>query len=372
MSSRFKPVLLCVIVSLIFTACFPTGYKETKEKNGKQEELSIEELNSSENESISYDFDMNEDYPEECGIYSVEYRPWDEEKVRRVFFGSDDKGIYSYEYHKKSEYVEDKEEEYRHFYELEDGRRICCDAGQLSYSIYDAEKEDVTEYGMYPSVFSQFRGDEESIREWLPEENLQSFSVENGKKRVEEIITELDLPVDLNKVQIYAINAASHEWMEQNFMIDMKKLPDAYMLVYPVGFEEVCVAPISEQWNSALEVQVCGSYVVAVFTENRLEYFEFCKPISKGNFIRKETIYSKMQAIMAIKEHMNSMSVKRGESCKISGGVLQYVYMKKPIDMTGQFEIKPYWIFYQTKKKPDGMLFHRSIFVDAVTGQIFE
>lgn len=52
MSSRFKPVLLCVIVSLIFTACFPTGYKETEGKNGKQEELSIEELNSPENEGI--------------------------------------------------------------------------------------------------------------------------------------------------------------------------------------------------------------------------------------------------------------------------------------------------------------------------------
>lgn len=366
MKKRFQLVFLWIIVLLFLTACFPTGYQEKTTQDDAEEELSVEEINSSENENIIYDFDRTMDAPEECGIYSVCYRPWDEEEVRSIFFGSDDKGIYSYEYHLPSQYVEGDAIVW-HMYELADGRNVCCDAGTLLY---------YTQMGaQYMSVTSDFsldRGDDKTIREWLPEEKLEAFSADAAKKQLEEIITRLELPADPDQLLVYAIDQEAIERMgDGGRMKDGKNIPEAYMLVCPVKIGEASMAPMFQQQISFMDVMASGSYVIAIFSKERLERFEFCNPITEGELLRTEKICSKIHAIRKVKEYISSMVFRGGETCEISGGKLQYVYMLDVTDRTGQFEIHPYWIFQKKGTMPDGFTYCRAVFVDAVTGQTF-
>lgn len=360
MKKGFQAVFLWITISLFLTACFPTGYQEKMTQDDTEEELSMEEINSSENENIIYDFDRTMDAPEECGIYSVFYRPWDEEEVRSIFFGSDDKGIYSHEYHLPSQFVEGDSIVW-HAYELADGRYVCCDAGTLTY---------YTQMGrQYQSVTSEFsldRGDDKTIRKWLPEEKLEAFSADAAKKQLEEIIARLELPADQDQLLVYAIDQAAIEKMG-----DWGNIPEAYMLVCPVKIGGASMAPMLQQYISFMDVEANGSYVIAIFSKEGLESFEFCNPVTKGELLRTEKICSKMQAIRNVKEYINSMAFQGGETCEISGGKLQYVYMRALTDRTGQFEIHPYWIFQQKGTMPDGFTYYRAVFVDAVTGQTF-
>lgn len=344
-----------IIMILSLTACYPTG----KEPVGNKDFLiSTEELNASDSENITYDFNLEYSGHAALRTASTRLRGWDEEELRGIFFGDED-GNYELQWQDVSSFVTDPEENIQKFYMLPDGRSLHMDAGEVSF--YDMDKD----MNFIPSLYNLFLSDD-VMREYFPNQELESFSSDDALQTINEIMEKLSLPVH-EKPEVYAVDEAACKRLQEEFGVEREE--EVYFIVYPMSIEDISVLTYRSCFSSLNVDLTVRAY--AEFNKDGLIAFSCCGVPEKEMAFQEFSGCTAKEAAMQIKRRMESMSFT--SNVKISGGSLRYV----PINLLkeNEYQLKPMWVFLEEQEVEgdSGNYYHRRlILVDPETQNVIE
>lgn len=360
-----KLAALCMfLLTVSLTACYPTGKERV---GGNDFMISLEELNASDSENITFHFDP--EYADSSELYRVNtrFRRWDEEKLLSLFLGGD-AGNYEPYWQDVSYTTFDPEKNIQKCYLLPDGKLLCFDAGVIDF-LYTAES------GKSGKAFSKsaynILASEENMREYFPNEELESFPPDEALQTMNEIIKELSLPVS-KEPEIYALDTTLESCQKYWDEWGVETREDQYFIVYSMKIEETPIMQFRSLLltsNVDMSVNIC-----ALFDQEGILMFS-CEGVpEKEMSFQKFSGCSGKEAAAQVKKRIESMAFSG--KVKISGGALRYVPICSSQEEGAgdeEYQLKPMWVFLKEQEDISGSFMVRTlIFVDPETQAVLE
>lgn len=367
--SRIYLAFICsTIVS--FTSCYPTGDKRineneisnyvgnateandsipTKEKTSLSDTSSKIELNL---KNVRVSLELPNYTDKSLKQISAEMKQWDEEKLKDIFFNSEQALSYS-EY--ENRYANIK----CHSYETEDGRFLAYEPGFISY--YNLKKRRDYSYPMISSsVFNIDMYDTFSTVEF------DDFSIAQAQNTVESYLNKLEID-NFSDPIVYSITAEDANNFFDSFggITDKHGNPlekwteqqQCYILIYPFEYDDIEFSITRE------------NYILAIITKDDLIELS-CSNIVSSSITDENTInvqYNAENALNMIIDKYEKIIIDNPINiveCKLS-------YTKKGNSSSLLQQYTPVWEFTLKLESGDIVTNTSQMYVDVQSGEIY-
>lgn len=364
--------IICVTLALLMllcTACYPTG----EEMVNSIEEIDLFEMNKSDNENITFDFNESPKYEKSYPCFTAKFVEKEkfQEQASQIFLEDQNINDYTIQDNLTSNW-NDKENtftlykfnlykdifnDYNGAFALDNGY-IYFDRGGIRKG-YEASKSAIDDYKT-----------PENVRKHYADDKTNAVDLETVKTESEDILKSLGFDIT-SEPEIYVINKKVLESIsifKKDQLEIFKEEDEAYLIQYRKSINGLNL-PAFNTFSPAKDYSSIDPWVSFIYSKNGIELFSYC-PIEIVDKTENKNICSYETAISAAKSYVENTKLYNSEIVNVSGGELNYITEYDYIDHV--VNIKPVWIFIKESLFNDRKPFYDSIIIDALTGNKYE
>ena len=364
--------IICVTLALLMllcTACYPTG----EEMVNSIEEIDLFEMNKSDNENITFDFNESPKYEKSYPCFTAKFVEKEkfQEQASQIFLEDQNINDYTIQDNLTSNW-NDKENtftlykfnlykdifnDYNGAFALDNGY-IYFDRGGIRKG-YETSKSAIDDYKT-----------PENVRKHYADDKTNAVDLETVKTESEDILKSLGFDIT-SEPEIYVINKKALESIsifKKDQLEIFKEEDEAYLIQYRKSINGLNL-PAFNTFSPAKDYSSIDPWVSFIYSKNGIELFSYC-PIEIVDKTENKNICSYETAISAAKSYVENTKLYNSEIVNVSGGELNYITEYDYIDHV--VNIKPVWIFIKESLFNDRKPFYDSIIIDALTGNKYE
>lgn len=338
-------------MSVIMTGCFPTtenmqnsnsslsGDSSSGANNENDvskfptyiEDRDVQKLTIKANVNIPADFDINQ----KVSIVSAKPATWDRENI--VSGLSNGRQVVD-EFSGENSGPDD-----RFFsYTFDDDSNLTFYLGSVSYN---TEMEAEYQYTYYFDNYENFK-DEDTLKKMFSDKNIDGIEKSDAVDNANQVISLLDIDDILGEPQIYSMDAASVNFLQDEYdardkygekVSKWSDEQEAYLLIYPVLYQNIPSLCMNANGENEL---ISSSKVYFIYGRNGLISFEVSGVFDVKSMVQESYACSPLDAVQSIKNFFENIIIDT--AIEISLIKLAYI-TRYDIDNITEWRIEPVW-----------------------------
>lgn len=343
--------MLVVLVSAMMTGCFPTT--ENKQNSNSSlsgdnssgannendvsefptyiEDRDVEKLTIKANVNIPADFDINQ----KVSIVSAKPATWDRESiVSRISNGRQVVDEFSGE--------NSGPDDRFYSYTFDDNSNLTFYLGSVSYY---TEMEAEYQYTYYFDNYENFK-DEDTLKNMFSDKNIDGIEKSDAVDNANQVISLLDIDDILGKPQIYSMDAASVNFLQDEYdardkygdkVSKWSDEQEAYLLIYPVLYQNIPSLCMNANGENEL---ISSSKVYFIYGKNGLITFNVSGIFDVKSTVQESYTYSPLDAIQSVKDSFENIIM----DTEIEISLIKLAYITRyDFENITEWRIEPVW-----------------------------
>ena len=343
--------MLVVLMSAMMTGCFPTT--ENKQNSNSSlsgdnssgannendvsefptyiEDRDVEKLTIKANVNIPADFDINQ----KVSIVSAKPATWDRESI--VSGISNGRQVVD-EFSGENSGPDDR----FYSYTFDDNSNLTFYLGSVSYY---TEMEAEYQYTYYFDNYENFK-DEDTLKKMFSDKNIDGIEKSDAVDNANQVISLLDIDDILGEPQIYSMDAASVNFLQDEYDArdkygeEVSKWSDeqeAYLLIYPVLYQNIPSLCMNANGENEL---ISSSKVYFIYGKNGLITFNVSGIFDVKSTVQESYAYSPLDAIQSVKDSFENIIM----DTEIEISLIKLAYITRyDFENITEWRIEPVW-----------------------------
>lgn len=343
--------MLVVLVSAMMTGCFPTT--ENKQNSNSSlsgdnssgannendvsefptyiEDRDVEKLTIKANVNIPADFDINQ----KVSIVSAKPATWDRESI--VSGISNGRQVVD-EFSGENSRPDDR----FYSYTFDDNSNLTFYLGSVSYY---TEMEAEYQYTYYFDNYENFK-DEDTLKKMFSDKNIDGVEKGDAVDNANQVISLLDIDDILGKPQIYSMDAASVNFLQDEYdardkygdkVSKWSDEQEAYLLIYPVLYQNIPSLCMNANGENEL---ISSSKVYFIYGKNGLITFNVSGIFDVKSTVQESYTYSPLDAIQSVKDFFENIIM----DTEIEISLIKLAYITRyDFENITEWRIEPVW-----------------------------
>lgn len=343
--------MLVILVSVMMTGCFPTTENKPNSNSSVSENSSsgsnnendvsefptyiedtdIEKLTIKANVNIPADFDINQ----KVSIASAKPATWDRENI--VSGISNGRQVVD-EFSGENSGPDDR----FYSYTFDDNSNLTFYLGSVSYN---TEIEAEYQYTYYFDNYENFK-DEDALKKMFSDKNIDGIEKSDAVDNANQVISLLDIDDILGEPQIYSMDAASVNFLQDEYDArdkygeEVSKWSDeqeAYLLIYPVLYQNIPSLCMNANGENEL---ISSSKVYFIYGKNGLITFNVSGIFDVKSTVQESYTYSPLDAIQSVKDSFENIIM----DTEIEISLIKLAYITRyDFENITEWRIEPVW-----------------------------
>ena len=343
--------MLVVLMSAMMTGCFPTT--ENKQNSNSSlsgdnssgannendvsefptyiEDRDVEKLTIKANVNIPADFDINQ----KVSIVSAKPATWDRENI--VSGISNGRQVVD-EFSGENSGPDDR----FYSYTFNDDSNLTFYLGSVSYN---TEMEAEYQYTYYFDNYENFK-DEDTLKKMFSDKNIDGIEKSDAVDNANQVISLLDIDDILGEPQIYSMDAASVNFLQDEYdardkygekVSKWSDEQEAYLLIYPVLYQNIPSLCMNANGENEL---ISSSKVYFIYGKNGLITFNVSGIFDVKSTVQESYTYSPLDAIQSVKDSFENIIM----DTEIEISLIKLAYITRyDFDNITEWRIEPVW-----------------------------
>lgn len=343
--------MLVVLMSAMMTGCFPTT--ENKQNSNSSlsgdnssgannendvsefptyiEDRDVEKLTIKANVNIPADFDINQ----KVSIVSAKPATWDRENI--VSGISNGRQVVD-EFSGENSGPDDR----FYSYTFNDDSNLTFYLGSVSYN---TEMEAEYQYTYYFDNYENFK-DEDTLKKMFSDKNIDGIEKSDAVDNANQVISLLDIDDILGEPQIYSMDAASVNFLQDEYdardkygekVSKWSDEQEAYLLIYPVLYQNIPSLCMNANGENEL---ISSSKVYFIYGKNGLITFNVSGVFDVKSTVQESYTYSPLDAVQSIKDSFENIIM----DTEIEISLIKLAYITRyDFDNITEWRIEPVW-----------------------------
>lgn len=343
--------MLVVLMSAMMTGCFPTT--ENKQNSNSSlsgdnssgannendvsefptyiEDRDVEKLTIKANVNIPADFDIYQ----KVSIVSAKPATWDRENI--VSGISNGRQVVD-EFSGENSGPDDR----FYSYTFNDDSNLTFYLGSVSYN---TEMEAEYQYTYYFDNYENFK-DEDTLKKMFSDKNIDGIEKSDAVDNANQVISLLDIDDILGEPQIYSMDAASVNFLQDEYdardkygekVSKWSDEQEAYLLIYPVLYQNIPSLCMNANGENEL---ISSSKVYFIYGKNGLITFNVSGIFDVKSTVQESYTYSPLDAIQSVKDSFENIIM----DTEIEISLIKLAYITRyDFDNITEWRIEPVW-----------------------------
>lgn len=343
--------MLLILVSAMMTGCFPTTENKPNSNSSLSEnslsgvnnqndvsefptyieDRDVEKLTIKANVNIPADFDINQ----KVSIVSAKPATWDRESI--VSGISNGRQVVD-EFSGENSGPDDR----FYSYTFDDGSNLTFYLGSVSYNT-----EMIAEY-QYTYYFDNYENfkDEDTLKKMFSDKNIDGIEKSDAVDNANQVISLLDIDDILGEPQIYSMDAASVNFLQDEYdardkygekVSKWSDEQEAYLLIYPFFYQNIPSLCMNANGENEL---ISSSKVYFIYGKNGLITFNVSGIFDLKSTVQESYAYSPLDAIQSVKDSFENIIM----DTEIEISLIKLAYITRyGFDNITEWQIEPVW-----------------------------
>lgn len=343
--------MLIILVSAMMTGCFPTAENKLNSNSSLSEKGSsgvdnqndanrfpkhiedtdIEKLTIKANVNIPDGFDINQ----KVSIASAKPVNWDKKNI--VSGISNGRQVVD-EFSGENTGPDDR----FYSYTFDDDSNLTFYLGSVSYY---TEMETEYQYTYYFDNYENFKY-EDTLKKMFSDKNIDGIEKSYAVNNANQVITLLEIDDILGEPQIYSMDAASVNFLQDEYdardkygnkVSKWSDEQEAYLLVYPVLFQNIPSLCMNANGENEL---ISSSKVYFIYGKNGLITFNVSGIFDVKSTVQDSYTYSPLDAIQSVKDSFENIIM----DTEIEISLIKLAYITRyDLNNITEWQIEPVW-----------------------------